>query len=99
MHQALSIVRQMREAAARGDYAEAVTRAAELAPGKERLLEQFRLQMERYEKALAESDRRRALLALAKARSAAVAADLPALESIASERLAGMVNLHGGRDG
>lgn len=84
---------ELKAAAGRGDYAEAVRSAAVLAPGKERELEQFRSQMELCERALRAAEWRRALRALAEARTAAVAAGLPDLESISTARMYAVIKL------
>lgn len=78
---------ELRTAAERGDYARAAVVAQQLAPGMEAQLGQFRNQMEVYEATRAQADWRRALRALADARIAAIAAGLPELESVVTDRL------------
>jgi hypothetical protein len=86
--------RLVRAAAEQGDYLRAVTIAARMAPGMEPQLTQYRFMMEAYEQALAAGDRRKALRALADARLAAIAAELPELETVATNRLYAVVKAH-----
>jgi hypothetical protein len=88
---------EMRTAMEQGDYALAVTLAAELAPGMDSQLGQFKIQMELYRQARSDADWRRALRAIADARIAAISAGLPELESIASHHLYQIVREHEGK--
>jgi hypothetical protein len=89
--------RDLRIAVEQGDYVRAVNLAAALAPGTEPQLDQFRIQMEVYDRARAAADYRKALRALADARMAAIAAGFPELEAVITDRLYEVVKLHGGR--
>lgn len=94
LHAADHAARSARQAAVDGDYNKAVSLAATLVPGMELQLEQYRLQMETYDDARTTEDWRRALRALADARLAALAAGVPELEQVASDRLYDLVRLH-----
>jgi hypothetical protein len=87
-------MRLVRAAAEAGDYARAVSIAEKLAPGSEPQLVQYRLMMEKYDQAVAGDDWRRALRALADARLAAIAAEMPELETVATNRLYEVVKAH-----
>jgi hypothetical protein len=86
--------RFIRAAAEAGDYGRAVEVAAKLWPDVAPQLEQYRLQMELYELCREKSEWRRALRALADARIAAIAAGLPELEVVATNRLYDVVKSH-----
>lgn len=99
MPEATTLAQAVRAAAERGDYGRAVETAAKLVPGMEPQLGQYQYQMERYEQYKAAADWRHALRALADARTAAVAAGLPELETVASNRLYEVVKLYSVRAG
>ncbi len=93
-HTSCTAARRAQDLAQAGDYNQAVAIASALAPGMEPQLEQYRLQMQAYERANAERDWRRALRALADAWMAALAAGVPELEKVANERLYALVKDH-----
>lgn len=94
MGKTTTIHRDMRTAAGRKDYAKATDAALILAPDKGTYLTEFRVFMERYEQAKSRYAWRKALRAVIAARRAAIAAELPDLEQIATERLYELVRLY-----
>jgi hypothetical protein len=94
MYEAKSGARLVQAAAEAGDYARAVTIAAELVPDMEAQLGQYQIQMDLYEQARQTGHWRLALRALADARMAAIAAGLPELEGVATDRLYDVVKSH-----
>ncbi|HLN62402.1 MAG TPA: hypothetical protein VK464_12695 [Symbiobacteriaceae bacterium] len=86
--------RMVRAAAEAGDYERAVTIAGHLVPEMAAQLGQYQVQMALYEQARAEGNWRLAIRALADARLAAIAAGLPELEGVATDRLYTVVKAH-----
>lgn len=97
MLESLTTAGGLRAAAERGDYALAAKQAAELMPDMIPQIEQYRIRMELYEEAVEAENWRQAIRALADARMAAIAADLPELEVVAQARLFQVVKHFQGR--
>jgi len=87
-------LRAVQAMAERGDYRGAVAAALAIVPCAEAQLRQYEIMMELYEEARVGGSWRRALRALADARMAAIAAELPELETVATARLYEVVRLH-----
>lgn len=94
MYAAGTAARSAQDAARSGDYTRAVAIAATMVTNMELQLERFRIQMERYDEACGAGDWRRAVRSLADARLAALAAGVPELEQVATERLYALVRKH-----
>lgn len=88
--------RELKAAAARGDYARVVNLATSMSPKSRPEAVKFQAHMDIYEQARRQGDWRRTMRALADARDAAIAAGFPQLESVVSHRLVEVVNLQRG---